>query len=119
MLRNDANVATIVYFHGNAGEWVVVVVVVVVTVPSVVVSSHQPPNTLLPLSFPPPLPPPIGNMGFRLPNGVNMYQKLKCNVVLVDYRGYGHSEGKPSEVGLVKDAEAVLKMLREHPRIDK
>jgi abhydrolase domain-containing protein 13 len=57
-------------------------------------------------------------MGLRLPNGVNMYRRLKCNVMLVDYRGYGMSEGRPTEAGLALDAEAVLADLKAHPRIN-
>ena len=31
----------------------------------------------------------------------------EVNVVIVGYRGYGHSEGIPSEEGLEIDAEAI------------
>jgi len=34
------------------------------------------------------------------------------NVFMYDYRGYGKSEGKPSEEGLYKDAEAALNFLK-------
>jgi len=33
-------------------------------------------------------------------------QSMPANVLAVEYRGYGHSEGKPSEAGLYFDAEA-------------
>jgi fermentation-respiration switch protein FrsA (DUF1100 family) len=36
-----------------------------------------------------------------------MYQELEVNVLIVGYRGYGHSEGTPSEEGLALDAEAI------------
>ena len=49
-----------------------------------------------------------GNIGGRLPNIEVLVKKLKCNVLIVDYRGYGNSEGKPSEKGLALDAEATL-----------
>lgn len=58
-----------------------------------------------------------GNMGFRLPHGVNLYKQCRANVLLVDYRGYGASEGKPSEAGLLEDARAVLRHVRAHPRV--
>jgi abhydrolase domain-containing protein 13 len=58
-----------------------------------------------------------GNMGFRLPHGVNLYKQCRANVLLVDYRGYGASEGKPSEAGLLEDARAVLAHVRAHPRV--
>jgi abhydrolase domain-containing protein 12 len=32
---------------------------------------------------------------------------LDCNVLAVDYRGFGDSTGTPSEQGLIKDAKAV------------
>jgi abhydrolase domain-containing protein 12 len=32
---------------------------------------------------------------------------LDCNVLAVDYRGFGDSTGTPSEKGLIKDAKAV------------
>lgn len=33
-----------------------------------------------------------------------MLRKTGANIVLVDYRGFGHSEGEPSEKGLKLDA---------------
>jgi hypothetical protein len=41
-----------------------------------------------------------GNIGHRVPNALLMLVNLKANVVLVDYRGYGKSEGEPGEKGL-------------------
>ena len=38
------------------------------------------------------------------------------SVLAVDYRGYGRSTGRPSERGLYRDVEAVVKRLREEPR---
>ncbi|MCU0247919.1 MAG: lysophospholipase [Bryobacter sp.] len=35
------------------------------------------------------------------------------SVLIIDYRGYGRSEGTPSEAGLVDDAEAGYRWLRE------
>ncbi|CEO98569.1 AB hydrolase-1 domain-containing protein [Plasmodiophora brassicae] len=49
-----------------------------------------------------------GNIGYRLPNAYELYRRLHVNVLLVDYRGYGNSEGTPNEKGLQLDAEAVL-----------
>lgn len=40
------------------------------------------------------------------------------NTLLVDYRGYGRSEGRPSEVGIYRDGEAALGYLRGRPDID-
>ena len=58
-----------------------------------------------------------GNMGFRLPNAVKMYARSRLNVLMMDYRGYGDSEGVPSEEGLNIDAETVLDFACSHPRL--
>ncbi|CAG9840440.1 unnamed protein product [Diabrotica balteata] len=52
-----------------------------------------------------------GNIGHRLQNCAGMYSKLQCNILLVEYRGYGLSEGVPSEDGLYLDAKASLDYL--------
>lgn len=53
-----------------------------------------------------------GNASHRLPNAAEL-QALGTNVLLVDYRGYGHSEGHPSEAGVYADARAGLVHLQE------
>lgn len=40
------------------------------------------------------------------------------NVFLLDYRGYGSSEGKPTFAGVQDDAESALKMLIARPDVD-
>jgi len=40
------------------------------------------------------------------------------NLLLADYRGYGQSDGQPSEAGLYRDGEAALRYLRERPGVD-
>ncbi|XP_005997062.1 protein ABHD13 [Latimeria chalumnae] len=60
-----------------------------------------------------------GNVGHRLPNALLMLVNLKVNVLLVDYRGYGKSEGEASEYGLYLDSEAVLDYVMTRPDIDK
>lgn len=52
-----------------------------------------------------------GNMGHRLQNCVGLYHNLHCNILLVEYRGYGLSEGSPTEEGLCMDAQASLNYL--------
>ena len=42
---------------------------------------------------------------------------LDCGLLLIDYRGYGNSEGIPSEEGLHRDATAAWKWLRETAQI--
>ncbi|OMJ93573.1 hypothetical protein SteCoe_3408 [Stentor coeruleus] len=68
MKRPEQDAATIIYFHGNAG-----------------------------------------NLGFRLDIYETLYKTVKTNVLAVSYRGYGYSEGKPNEIGLNLDSEAVMK----------
>ena len=48
-----------------------------------------------------------------------LYFELEVNVLIVGYRGYGHSEGTPSEQGLELDAEAIFKYALEHKEINK
>lgn len=60
-----------------------------------------------------------GNIALRLPNAAMMLRKLGAGrVMLLSYRGYGESEGKPSEDGLLRDASAALEHLRSRPDID-
>ncbi len=40
------------------------------------------------------------------------------DLLLVDYRGYGQSDGQPSEAGLYRDGEAALRYLRGRPGVD-
>lgn len=48
-----------------------------------------------------------GNASHRLPNAAELVA-LGANVLLLDYRGYGYSEGSPSEEGIYADARAGL-----------
>jgi len=60
-----------------------------------------------------------GNIGLRIPNAMQMLQYLNVNVLMVEYRGYGDSDSAtPNEAGLKLDAEAALKFLAKHPKID-
>nr|CAG4646432.1 EOG090X09ZU [Macrothrix elegans] len=52
-----------------------------------------------------------GNIGHRLHNALGLFRHLHVNIFLVEYRGYGLSDGKPSESGLYKDAQAALNFL--------
>ena len=53
-----------------------------------------------------------GNASHRLPNAA-MLQRLGIHVLLLDYRGYGRSEGRPEEAGLYSDARAGLAYLTQ------
>ncbi|KAJ8253180.1 hypothetical protein GJAV_G00209990 [Gymnothorax javanicus] len=59
-----------------------------------------------------------GNIGHRLPNALLLLVNLKVNVALLEYRGYGRSEGEPSEEGLRLDAQATLDYISACPDLD-
>lgn len=62
-----------------------------------------------------------GNIGLRIPNYGHIVEKLHANILALDYRGYGLSEGTPSEAGLIEDALTAWQWLRaagESGRID-
>jgi pimeloyl-ACP methyl ester carboxylesterase len=52
-----------------------------------------------------------GNAGHRLQNANGIYHNLQCNVLLVEYRGYGLSTGYPSEKGIYVDARSSIDYL--------
>jgi uncharacterized protein len=54
-----------------------------------------------------------GNMSHRLEK-ISMMNDMGLNVFIFDYRGYGKSEGVPSEQGLYKDINAAYGYLVEH-----
>ncbi|XP_045542170.1 protein ABHD13 [Papilio machaon] len=60
-----------------------------------------------------------GNMGQRLPNASELYHKLNINILLVEYRGYGLSEGSPSEHGLYEDAQTAFDYIMERSDLDR
>jgi len=60
-----------------------------------------------------------GNISHRFPIVRSLANGTQFNVFIVDYRGYGKSDGKPSEEGLKKDAEAMLRELVKRDDIDK
>ena len=41
------------------------------------------------------------------------YSALDCNVLAIDYRGFGDSTGTPSEPGLIADARAIWDYVTE------
>lgn len=51
-----------------------------------------------------------GNISHRI-DKTRFLRMLGLHVLLVDYRGYGHSQGRPSEDGLYRDARASLDYL--------
>ena len=59
-----------------------------------------------------------GNIGHRLLNVKGLYAQLQCNVCLLEYRGYGHSDGTPTEEGMYMDAQAGLDYLSSRSDIN-
>ncbi len=53
-----------------------------------------------------------GNISHRLER-LKLLNSLKLNVFIIDYRGYGKSQGKPTEKGLYKDARAAYRHVKE------
>ncbi len=53
-----------------------------------------------------------GNISHRL-ESIDVFNGLDLNVFIIDYRGYGQSEGKVTEKGTYRDAEAAWNYLTE------
>ncbi len=53
-----------------------------------------------------------GNISHRR-ESIELFHRLGLNVFIIDYRGYGQSEGSPSEKGLYRDADAAWLYLTE------
>lgn len=47
-----------------------------------------------------------------------MFHRLRLDIFIFDYRGYGQSEGKPAEQGTYKDAEAAWRYLIEERQMN-
>jgi fermentation-respiration switch protein FrsA (DUF1100 family) len=59
-----------------------------------------------------------GNISHRLENIRLLHEKVGVNIFIFDYRGYGRSQGEPSEEGTYKDGAAALEYLRSRQDID-
>lgn len=59
-----------------------------------------------------------GNIGDRVEN-VRRLHEIGLQVFILDYRGYGLSEGSPSEQGLYKDAQAAYAYLLSRDDVNK
>lgn len=53
-----------------------------------------------------------GNISHRL-ESIRQFHQLGLNVFIFDYRGYGESEGQPTEAGTYRDVEAAWRYLVE------
>jgi hypothetical protein len=59
-----------------------------------------------------------GNISHRI-DIIEIFNKLNLNIFIFDYRGYGKSQGSPSELGLYQDAEAAYTYILSREDIDK
>lgn len=59
-------------------------------------------------------------MALRLPQVDVLHAALKgkLNILMVDYRGYGNSEGAPDEEGIGRDIDAILEYLGSCGKVD-
>jgi fermentation-respiration switch protein FrsA (DUF1100 family) len=58
-----------------------------------------------------------GNISHRL-DSIRIFHSLGVSVLVIDYRGYGRSEGRMSEQGSYRDAEAAYRFLIDDRNID-
>lgn len=58
-----------------------------------------------------------GNISHR-GDSVRIFHQLGLNVLIFDYRGYGRSEGKPSEQGIYLDAHAAWQYLMQTRKLN-
>jgi hypothetical protein len=54
-----------------------------------------------------------GNIGHRVPIAKILTEELGCNVLMLQYRGYGLSTGSPNENGITIDAQTGLDYIRQ------
>ncbi len=57
-----------------------------------------------------------GNISDRLEK-ISLFHEFDLNVFIFDYRGYGKSEGKPSEGGLYRDTSAAYDLLTKREQV--
>ncbi|MGD9015137.1 MAG: alpha/beta hydrolase [Candidatus Omnitrophota bacterium] len=58
-----------------------------------------------------------GNISHRV-EIIRIFNQLNLNVFIFDYRGYGRSQGVPTEQGLYKDAQAAFRYLLNRGDVD-
>ncbi len=58
-----------------------------------------------------------GNISDRVDEVALFHDRLGVNQFIFDYRGYGKSEGRPTEQGTYRDARAALEYLRARPEV--
>ena len=57
-----------------------------------------------------------GNIMHRL-DSINLFYNLGLSCFIFDYRGYGRSEGKPTEIGTYRDVQAAYEWLTQTKRV--
>jgi uncharacterized protein len=57
-----------------------------------------------------------GNISYRLEK-LRIFHSLNLDVLMYDYRGYGKSEGKPSEAGVYSDVQAAYDFLVQQKEV--
>ena len=60
-----------------------------------------------------------GNNGHRISELALAHHRTGVNIFIFDYRGYGESEGSPSEKGTHLDSRAAMEYLVSRPDVDK
>lgn len=58
-----------------------------------------------------------GNIAYSL-DSINIFNELGFNCLVFDYRGYGHSQGIPTEEGTYLDAQAAYDWLTKEKKIN-
>ena len=58
-----------------------------------------------------------GNISHRVDEVALFHHRLGVNQFIFDYRGYGRSQGRPTEQGTYRDARAALEYLRARPDV--
>ena len=58
-----------------------------------------------------------GNISHRL-ESIQIFHRLGLDIFIFDYRGYGQSEGNPTEQGIYQDAEAAWRYLTEERQVN-
>ena len=59
-----------------------------------------------------------GNLSHRVTNITLLRHHVRTNIFIYDYRGYGRSEGVPSESGIYRDGEAAVRYLLTRTDVD-
>lgn len=54
-----------------------------------------------------------GNIGHRIPVAGCLQMSVPCNILMLEYRGYGLSTGTPDEKGINIDAQTALDYIRQ------